>query len=50
MCLFLNMRLIPRYAYKPASTVASFPGHSPFFNVARRKEGEPGKRNHMRDI
>ena len=23
--------------------IASFPGHSPFFNVARRKEGGPGK-------
>ncbi len=30
--------------------VASSPGHSHFFNVTRRREGEPGTRNHVRDV
>ena len=27
--------------------LASFPGHSQFFNVARRKRGRPGARSHV---
>ena len=30
--------------------VASSPGHSHVFNVARRKEGRPGRRNHVSAI
>jgi hypothetical protein len=31
-------------------SIASSPGHSHIFNVARRKEGRPGSRNHVSAI
>jgi hypothetical protein len=35
------------YSDQDSLFLASSPGHSHFFNVTRRREGRPGRRNHM---
>ena len=36
--------------HSSAILLASSPGHSHLFNVARRKAGRPGTRSHVRDV
>ena len=49
-CTILGWATPRVLALRIPSFLASSPGHSHFFNVARRKEGEPGRRNHVSAI